>query len=263
MNEKWRIEAIVGAFIVLTLLFGVKVSAGNGGLEGLLVRLEASVNKLSSAVDKLVGTDELGVSTSATPNCNTTFSLTGCPSTSNDTFIDGHLEVGNWLYQNGQSNNSTSSIGQAVDVLDWPVNTYYVDLPNPHVVNGVTGAAFLDELVFQTSGTVSSTFTLACGVTSTIVSGYTDAPATENLIDDLLIVTSTGATAYTNKDDVDQGTSGKSVVSVPTTGHVYCRVRQPYNNGCTGANCEAVTSTNRGWQGKLFATWKWKENKVQ
>lgn len=151
---------------------------------------------------------------------------------------------------------ASDSIQTDVDVQAWPTDAHYVAFQNP-----LSTTSSVDFVAIQTLGTVSSTFTYSCGVTSTASIVYTSTVEPDQLIDDFQIVTTTQmmdnnvTSTISNIDTTDNGTNGRPTVTVPPSWYVYC-MAQAFNSagGNSGFN-ETVTSTNRGWTAKVFVKW--------
>jgi len=95
-------------------------------------------------------------------------------------------------------------------------------------------------------GTVSSTQTYYIATsTGSGLALYTTIPFS-TIIDAKLVATSTVDMVRRLNSNEDQGTNGTQGTVVTNGQCVVVQVLNPYSNGCTGALCEAVTSTNNG-----------------
>ena len=119
------------------------------------------------------------------------------------------------------------------------------------ITNSTGQTVYLDlnRFVFQYAGTTSSTVDTTCATstktgiasyTTTIVNGFLQAYRS--------------ATSTVNSNDLGLGvsTSTRKLATLANGESVICGWASPVSNGCTGAFCEAVTSTNRGYTAQFF-----------
>ena len=100
------------------------------------------------------------------------------------------------------------------------------------------------------SGTVSSTVAVGCGLSTsgTGLAAYTTTPPVD-IIAATNVVTSTAGTAAASL--VQPAATVVGYTYLPNGSSLLCGWYQPYDNGCSGSKCEAVTSTNRGYTAEV------------
>jgi hypothetical protein len=110
------------------------------------------------------------------------------------------------------------------------------------------------------TGTVSSTFNLYMATSSAnSLPLYTTVPFS-TIIDAKQVVTSTASITRLYNSFEDQGTNGSQSTVVATGECVLVKMKNLYNDGCTGALCESVTSSARGWVGTWGFKYKYIKN---
>ena len=115
-----------------------------------------------------------------------------------------------------------------------------------YVKNSIGQAAYIDtdDALVQLSGTVSSSVDISMGTsTATGLALYTSAAPT-NIIAAARIATSTVGASDAG---LVRSTSSLNSLYWANGETILISWKQSFENGCTGAKCEAVTSTNRGY----------------
>lgn len=113
-----------------------------------------------------------------------------------------------------------------------------------------------DEALIQLAGTVSSTFTAAMGTSA--ASGLTVYTAAQpsNILSTLVVTSTVGA----SDAGIIRTTSTKHSIYLADDSHVVISVKADGSNGCTGAFCESVTSSARGWTGFAVIPYSYVKN---
>lgn len=233
--------------------------AGILGLSGAAFAESPSLRELlaEKLSDKLVSKLEasLGLEEEALGLANIDVSATGLT----------NLRVGGKRCYGSSSSTDIYRCSQK-DVEEWPGGTTTLAIQN----NRSTSST-LSRVVFDMSGArgevASSSFLLSCGTSTARYVAYNSAAPPSAIFRDVLIATSSQvvldsllATSTFPNPDI----GSRFTVIVPPSAYLVCIAQGlgiPGSRLCdqNGVQCEAPTSSNRGWQAVLSADWEWTE----
>lgn len=260
---RWAL-AIISAFGLSGIAFAESASFRELLAEKLSEKLVANVE---SALGILPAEEELGlanIDVSATGLTNLRVGGKRCYGSSSSTYI----------YRCGQ-----------LDVESWPVGTNTLAFQNTRSTTSTVESVLFD-MTGTRAQTASSSFSVSCGTSSQqfapapgevfgqgangiapfVLNQLQIATGTQ-IVYSSLATSSPGSNIASGVEIVGTGNNyaspPPSLVLVPPNAYLVCRAEMPNspNRMCdsAGVQCEAVTSSNRGWIANMSVEWSWTE----
>lgn len=177
-----------------------------------------------------------------------------------------NLRVGGKRCYGSSSSTSIYRCGQ-MDIEEWPTSSSSLAFRNTRSTTSTLKRLIFD-MTTASGGVPSSTFTLSCGTSTQSAAPYDAVSPPDSIFRDVMFVTGTPQVVL-DSNIIASSTVGPSSqygsILVKPNDYVVCVAQAnpatPANRNCgdSGATCEPVTSTNRGWKAMLIAEWEWTE----